>query len=438
VPPNPYRAGNLFFGRQHERDEVGAQLRDGHSVLLIGGRQAGKTTLLANLGDLERGLYIYDAGRWTLDTERDALEELGRGLGAPCSTRLEVEAAMRARQPLCVAIDEADRVLRATWGGAFFAWLRALDGPRGLGTGIAFLLAGGPVLLGYEDPDDRGSPVLNLALPVTLRPLDDAAIQAMVAHGGLAVAVADVMNLAGGHPWILRSLLADLADLADGRSVDDAAERLAENADGVFRVWYRQLGPDGQAFLRAFPRDGVPRSDFQGAGRSRRRTLMVRARFLCLLREAAGRYLPGPRLFFEWFDGVAQPERAEHWDLAISYASDDEAIARAVKQGLREQFRVFFAPDEVAWMWGEHLSRVLPQIYGVDARYVLVISTAHYVAKHWTLVEFEEARASGTMPLVVDLGALPPDLPADVVCWRGAPAHLVGLLDALRVRLGAP
>jgi hypothetical protein len=68
---------------------------------------------------------------------------------------------------------------------------------------------------------------------------------------------------------------------------------------------------------------------------------------------------------------------------------------------------------------------------------VLVISTEHYVRKHWTLVEFRAARDSGVVPLVVNLGALPPDLPEDLAYWGGERANLVGLLDALRRRLRA-
>jgi MOSC domain-containing protein YiiM len=70
---------------------------------------------------------------------------------------------------------------------------------------------------------------------------------------------------------------------------------------------------------------------------------------------------------------------------AISYASEDERLAASIHAGLKSRFRVFFAPDQEAYLWGEQLGLTLPKIYGENSRFVLVLSSAAYVSKHWTL-----------------------------------------------------
>ena len=137
-------------------------------------------------------------------------------------------------------------------------------------------------------------------------------------------------------------------------------------------------------------------------------------------------------MFLDW---LPESTASESWDLAISYATEDEALARKLKQSLADDFRVFFAPDEEAYLWGEDLSKVLPKIYGVDARYVLVLSTSAYCRKHWTRTEFEAAREREKKLLVVNLGELPSDMPPDVVYREGSLADMVGILDVLRKKL---
>jgi len=97
---------------------------------------------------------------------------------------------------------------------------------------------------------------------------------------------------------------------------------------------------------------------------------------------------------------------------------------------------VFFAPAEDAPLWGSDLNKVLPNTYGVQSRYVLVLSTQNYVDCYWTKVEFDAVttRAPGRI-LLLDLGALPADLPHAFVYRGSSPAELVGLIDALREKL---
>ncbi len=127
------------------------------------------------------------------------------------------------------------------------------------------------------------------------------------------------------------------------------------------------------------------------------------------------------------------------WDVAISYASEDEALARQIHGQLHEEFRVFFAPEESGALWGTDLNRVLPNTYGVQSRYVLVLSTPRYIAKHWTRVEFDAVAASAPdRILMLELGALPDDLPQGLVYRGGSSAELIGLIGALRQKLAPP
>jgi len=74
-----------------------------------------------------------------------------------------------------------------------------------------------------------------------------------------------------------------------------------------------------------------------------------------------------------------------------------------------------------------------------DARYVLVLSTAAYVRKHWTRVEYGAAREGkeGRL-LLVDLGVQPADYPDDEIYIRGTPNELVRLVSVIKARISEP
>jgi hypothetical protein len=434
--PNPFIHSRLFFGRQDELRQLQRHIENGESALLIGGRRTGKTRLLEQLEVRTRAIFQTDAGAWQLTSETAAIAHLGQAMQAHCRDRQDLFESFASRAPLAMVIDEADRMLGQPWASDFLAWMRWLIGPRGLGLLIVFVLAGGPVLSGYQNPADNGSPPLNLSERLYLRPLHRSGCHDFAEVCPYPVDTAALMREAGGHPWLIERLL---REIADGHDLDVALERAYEHCHETFPLWKRQLGPDGETFLRHFPTDGIAvRAFSRDAAWIPHRTAMIRARYLCLLREdeveGERRYLPGPALFMDWLRGAPVEQR---WDLAISYATEDVELARVIKQGLHSEFRIFFAPDEDAWLWGQHLYQVLPHVYGVDSRYVLVLSTNAYVRKHWTRVEFEAARALNHHLLVVNLGMLPEDMPPDVVYRGGALADMISLLDVLRERLSA-
>lgn len=428
---NPYVNAGVFVGRARELGRVTRSVRRGQSCLVIGGRRAGKTMLLGQLreADVGRPIFRSDVGGWNLHDEASALRHLGEALGVKVDDREGLLAALDERAPLCLVLDEADRMLREPWSGSLLAWMRWLIDTR-LRAEFSLVAAGGPRLLGYEDPNEPGSPAFNISRRELLRPFSSEDVASLAKRSPVPVELEWLCEHGGGHPWLLCQIL---YELFDGATPDEALREALDQCHDSFPVWLRQLG-SGTAtqILRSLPEEGLSDAGLRPEQRNALRT----ARYLCLVREAevggALRYFPGPRMFLDW---LPESTASESWDLAISYATEDEALARKLKQSLADDFRVFFAPDEEAYLWGEDLSKVLPKIYGVDARYVLVLSTSAYCRKHWTRTEFEAAREREKKLLVVNLGELPSDMPPDVVYREGSLADMVGILDVLRKKL---
>jgi MoxR-like ATPase len=77
---NPYSADSFFVGRDTQLKAVCNHLAYGRSTLLIGGRRCGKSKLAEHLCDVGRPLVRLDAGGWQLNSEVDALNEIGNGV----------------------------------------------------------------------------------------------------------------------------------------------------------------------------------------------------------------------------------------------------------------------------------------------------------------------------------------------------------------------
>ncbi|MGW1681969.1 AAA family ATPase [Saccharopolyspora sp. NPDC002376] len=436
---NPFYAPNLFVGRDAQLADVNRMLTHGRSALLIGGRRAGKTTFVRNITEeaVGRALVRTDVSGWDISSETAALGGLLGSLHGVqetkhhAATRHDVALALDRIKPLTLLVDEADRVLLAQWGPAFFSFLRWLDDTH-LREDLAILLAGGPVLAVFRDPDDRGSPPLNTAEPRFLDPLDRSAVAQLAKHVP-EVDLDDVMDQCGGHPWLTIRLL---AALYDGKSFDDALDDLFDLAVGTFPVWERQLGEAGRRLLRELPAGGLTLRDLRSQSWVKHREAARLSRSVGALRVEDHRLRRGPRLFSEWLHGRG-PETTT-WDLAISYASEDEDLARQIHTQLRNEFKVFYAPDQDAALWGTDLVRCLPNIYGVQSKHVLVLSTKVYKTKHWTRIEYDSvvARAPERI-LLLDCGALPDDLPDGMVYRGSSPGELIGLVAALRDKLAA-
>ena len=440
---NPYRKNELFVGRGTEMAAVRSHLASGQSTLLIGGRRAGKTFLASRLNNVGRPLARLDAGGWALDSEANVLNAIGQGVdrakGVKSPKRAYTRDLLTERLTnagdIAIVIDEADRILGETWAGSFLHYLRSLDDAI-LRSKIAFLLIGGPGLAEYRDPDDNGSPPLNTADLVYLEPLTSSDVAELIAGLPNEVAVEEVMQHAGGHPWLINKTL---TKVWDGQKLHEAVDSVWENAVRNFAVWHRQVGQKGVAFLKALPHTGLSRSEFRtGTGTmARHREGWLKCRYTCLVRQGEdGKYLPGPKLFLDWLSSADGVE-PQSWDLALSYASENVELAKSIYEQLRTQFKVFFAPAANAYLWGHDLNTVLPQTYGVESRFVLVLSSESYVNKYWPGVEFAAASKSagdGRL-LVVNLGKLPAAMPRDLVFMDANHASMVGLVETIKEKL---
>lgn len=437
---NPLLSPGLFVGRERDLAEVADLAGQGRSILLVGGRRVGKTTLVRQLlqQSMPGALVYTDAAGWDVTSEASALGALHAAVerrpetARARATREQVRAVLEAVCPLTVVIDEADRLLREPWAASFFSFLRWLDDSH-LHGDISFILVGGPALTRFRDPDDKGSPPLNTAELRYLEPLDDEAVDHLTALAGTSAA-GRVMEIGGGNAWLTTRLL---AEVWTGRSLEASADLVFDRSVGTFHNWQNQLGAACLDFVRRFPAIGLTRAQTRNAPWSQFREAAGYARCVGVLRFSGDRLLRGPRLFFDWLSD--QDPDVLLWDLAISYATEDEPLARQLNAQMRDQFKVFFAPEASVDLWGTDLYRVLPNVYGVRSRFVLVLSTPDYVRKHWTRIEFDAAaRRYGERILLVDMGELPEDRPAGLVHRGSSPGEMVGLVAAIRRKLGTP
>ena len=241
------------------------------------------------------------------------------------------------------------------------------------------------------------------------------------------------MKLGGGQAWLTTRLL---AEVWDGATLDEAAETVFDRALGTFRIWERQLGAGGRNLLHKIPPGGLPRQELRRAPWSQHREAARFGQCVGALRFDGDRLCHGPQLFIDWLGDQDLDNLV--WDIAISYASEDQALARQIYSQMRDDFKVFFAPEESAALWGADLNRVLPNTYGVQSRFVLVLSTHDYVVKYWTRMEYDAIAAKApNRILLLDLGELPTDLPPGLVYRGGSAGELVGLIGALRKKLAS-
>ncbi|GAA4473483.1 AAA family ATPase [Phytohabitans houttuyneae] len=432
--PNPLRATDLFVGRQQLLAEVAELLDQGQSTLLLGGRRMGKTTLARELTSTLVGRTIVrtDAAGWGLKTEASALGALlsvvrgQRETEHSQATWDDIVEVLEQHRPLALVIDEADRILQPAWGPGFFTFLRWLDDTH-LRSELAILLIGGPALVLFQDQEQGGSPPLNTAEQRYLESLDRDAVAELVHLAGGTVPTEEVMTLAGGHAWLTTRLL---AEVWQGRSLDEAAEPIHERAASTFHSWQHQLGPRALEFLRTFPPQGLRPTDPNWA--SSRESARF-ARCVGVLRQEHGRLCRGPRIFFDWLDH--QDPDAIRWDIAIAFAPQDEEKARTIRAHLPDDARTYFAPESTVDARRSDDQRLLPNLHGVASRLVLVISTAHYVANHWRHDEYLYLVSRGLRAHFVDLGRLPTS--ANGLAHYGTtPSELQRLAHTLRQELG--
>ena len=435
---NPFRSGDLFVGRKRDLGRVEGLLSQGQSMLLVGGRRAGKTTLTRQVSAdrIQRTLIQTDVTGWDLTSMSSCLGALLSAIeGLPptahaAAERQDIVPALEAAAPVSLVIDEADRLLLASWGPSFFSFLRWLDDAH-LRSQISILLVGGPVLILFKDPDDKGSPPLNTAEPHYLSPLDRDAVAELAQICGQAEQCDEILRLCGGHAWLTTRLL---AEMWDGASLQEAADDISDRSIGTFEVWERQLGlSGGNSYAASHP----PESRTTPSARRRGPATAVRrssAGPSASSGETAAISTPGPNCSLS---GSPTPFRTSASGISPSPTRPrtSRSPGRSTEQ-LRDKFDVFYAPAQHAPLWGSDLNRVLPNTYGVQSSYVLVLSTQNYVDKYWTKVEYDAvASHAPNRILLLEMGALPADLPPGLVYRGSSAAEMVSLVDALQQKL---
>lgn len=95
---------------------------------------------------------------------------------------------------------------------------------------------------------------------------------------------------------------------------------------------------------------------------------------------------------------VSEPRKPKatagfEYDIALSFAGEDRAIARQIASALQlKGVRVFIDEFERTQLWGKDLSDELRSRYGAKTRYVVLLVSVHYAIKDWTDFEFAIAR----------------------------------------------
>lgn len=120
------------------------------------------------------------------------------------------------------------------------------------------------------------------------------------------------------------------------------------------------------------------------------RRSFLRERFdaiLTRLETDAGILAPPPE------ESPATRNEEREYDIAVSYASEDLAVAEEIVAAMEAvRIRVFFDRFMQAKIWGKDLAGWFGEVYGGRSKYVLVLVSRHYAVKDWTDFEFTIAR----------------------------------------------
>lgn len=418
-----------FVGRQAELGALCEALRDGESVVLIGGRRAGKTWLVHKITEalIDRPVFFTSGDQLSFCDERNALRKLAKTVGLSWDPswdefygREGFVDHVTMLGPIALVIDETDRLLNYEWAGRFLAWLRGLIETSALGRTLSVVAVGGPVLNDYCNPDDRGSPVLNLARRLYLEPLDDEALRELLLDHPAKVEVDEIIEAAGGQP-----LLAQMYLRGRARDNDHAAavRWMIEECRHHLSVWREQLGAHGLRFLANLGAEGLALDAVRGS------LACSRARYLCLVRVREGIVMPGPAAVLREIAGATRAR----YDIALAYPSEDNEVARSAYQWLvGREISVFYAELEKDWLTGPDPCRAMPNLFGQQAETVLLLCTDTYRAKYWSLAEYRNAKVSCER---VVLWALDGQVPED---WPNGEISVHGSVHEILVQLLGP
>lgn len=122
------------------------------------------------------------------------------------------------------------------------------------------------------------------------------------------------------------------------------------------------------------------------------------------------------------------------YDVAISFAGEDRMVAEEIATSLlAKRYRVFYDRFEQHTLLGEDLGGYLPDVYGEQSRYCVVVVSENYANKVWTRLEFKSAIAGAIFGESRDAFVLP--LRLDDTKLSGLQST-VGYLDLRELDIG--
>ena len=146
-------------------------------------------------------------------------------------------------------VDEMDEVLEMPWTSTLFGNLRSLiyDGP--VRDFVRLVVAGSGR---YLEVDEKGSQLFNAIKPLFLDPLNEDGIHELLQRAGKLEprVAAEVVNQAGGHPFILQHILYHLfesgIEAAALRDVSAEVRRFIFDRGADLTGWWNAIGQDGR------------------------------------------------------------------------------------------------------------------------------------------------------------------------------------------------
>lgn len=235
---------STFVGRRAELEALHRRHMDGRSWLLEAGRRFGKTMLMRRfVADLGPAVVYVDCQSFG-DTST-ALDFFGR-LGelvepgvAPVTDVLGLETLFVALGRTCtVVLDEADALLRHHWGVAALENVRYLVSNSSVASSTTVGLVGGMHLA--PRLTSAGSPVANVCDKIGLGPLTYEDVVELVSLGIDGPDREDVTEvvwrLAGGHPYLDQSVLAEIV-VGGVPMTRDRVDELTGQLEEFVRRW---------------------------------------------------------------------------------------------------------------------------------------------------------------------------------------------------------
>jgi predicted DNA-binding transcriptional regulator AlpA len=327
APAGAMRPESPFYIERTADSQLQQQLAGGGTTTTIqAGRQTGKTSLLmhavhaaltggrkviyldfqlvddpsqADLAGFLRLLSEEIAEQFDLDWEAvDGYWQAARNPAQTFNRFLEREVLGRLDQEILLAIDEADVLLEATYRKHFFALLRAWDARRAFDStwrrlNLVMVISTHPYLL----IDDVNLSPFNVGLTIQLQDFTHEQVADLNRRHGSPLKPGEIpvlMELVGGHPYLVRQAYYTLA--SEGCSLPDlqAAASLPEGPFGKHLLFYAHSLKKNPALLAAF-------QQVLHGGKTTDESLLERLSAVGLIRHTQGKWAARCGLYEQFF-----------------------------------------------------------------------------------------------------------------------------------------